>query len=111
MKANTHLPMEQAVGGPYLDTDEKLTLWSQPIPALRTCALTQVLGIPRVTLASFPHRMAAALAASSDPFITRCVVCKLSMLTGPPCQVPLTREKVFYCHRGRHPFRLHIKTA
>jgi len=47
----------------------------------------------------------------SDPFNHEVVVCKLSMITGRPVKVTLTREEVFYCHRGRHPVLMHIKTG
>ena len=33
------------------------------------------------------------------------------MLDGAAGQVPLTREEVFYCHRGRHPVLMHVKTG
>jgi CO/xanthine dehydrogenase Mo-binding subunit len=47
----------------------------------------------------------------SDPFNHEVVVCKLSMMTGRPVKVTLTREEVFYCHRGRHPVLMHVKTG
>jgi xanthine dehydrogenase molybdopterin-binding subunit B len=33
------------------------------------------------------------------------------MLTGRPVKITLTREEVFYCHRGRHPVLMKIKTG
>ena len=33
------------------------------------------------------------------------------MITGRPVKVTLTREEVFYCHRGRHPVLMHVKTG
>jgi CO/xanthine dehydrogenase Mo-binding subunit len=39
------------------------------------------------------------------------VVGKLSMKTGRPVKITLTREEVFYCHRGRHPVTMWIKTG
>ena len=47
----------------------------------------------------------------SDPFNHEVVVCKLAMITGRPVKVTLTREEVFYCHRGRHPVLMHVKTG
>ena len=38
-----------------------------------------------------------------DPFNHEIIVCKLAMVTGRPVKICLTREEVFYCHRGRHP--------
>jgi CO/xanthine dehydrogenase Mo-binding subunit len=39
------------------------------------------------------------------------VVAKLAMLTGRPVKITLTREEVFYCHRGRHPTLMWVKTG
>jgi CO/xanthine dehydrogenase Mo-binding subunit len=47
----------------------------------------------------------------SDPFGHEIVACKLSMKTGRPVKITLTREEVFYCHRGRHPVTMWIKTG
>ena len=47
----------------------------------------------------------------SDPFNHEVAVCKLSMITGRPVKVTLTREEVFYCHRGRHPVLMKVKTG
>jgi CO/xanthine dehydrogenase Mo-binding subunit len=33
------------------------------------------------------------------------------MLTGRPVKITLTREEVFYCHRGRHPTLMWVKTG
>ena len=39
------------------------------------------------------------------------VVSKLALLTGRPVKICLTREEVFYCHRGRHPVLMWVKTG
>jgi 4-hydroxybenzoyl-CoA reductase subunit alpha len=38
-------------------------------------------------------------------------VSKLAMVTGRPVKICLTREEVFYCHRGRHPVLMSTKTG
>src|SRR5207302_10184856 len=38
-------------------------------------------------------------------------VAKLAIITGRPVKITLTREEVFYCHRGRHPVLMKIKTG
>src|SRR5262249_20670763 len=35
----------------------------------------------------------------------------LSMKTGRPVKITLAGEEVFYCHRGRHPVRMWIRTG
>src|SRR3989449_3361397 len=47
----------------------------------------------------------------SDPFSHEIVVAKLAMVTGRPVKITLTREEVFYCHRGRHPTLMWVKTG
>ena len=34
-----------------------------------------------------------------------------AMMTGRPVKICLTREEVFYCHRGRHPVLMKIRTG
>jgi CO/xanthine dehydrogenase Mo-binding subunit len=45
----------------------------------------------------------------SDPFNHEVAVSKLSIITGRPVKITLTREEVFYCHRGRHPVLMWVK--
>ena len=47
----------------------------------------------------------------SDPFNHEIVVAKLALLTGRPVKIALTREEVFYCHRGRHPVLMRVRTG
>ncbi len=46
-----------------------------------------------------------------DPFAHEIAACKLSQLTGRPVKITLTREEVFYVHRGRHPVLMWMKTG
>ena len=47
----------------------------------------------------------------SDPFNHEIVVAAFARRTGRPVKIALTREEVFYCHRGRHPTLMRIKTG
>ena len=47
----------------------------------------------------------------SDPFNHEIVVCKAALLLDRPVKICLTREEVFYCHRGRHPVLMQFKTG
>src|SRR5262249_56296247 len=47
----------------------------------------------------------------TDPFAHEIIVCKLAMVTGRPVKCTLTREEVFYAHRGRHPVLMWIRTG
>lgn len=46
-----------------------------------------------------------------DPFSHEIAVCKLAMITGRPVKCTLTREEVFYTHRGRHPVLMWVRTG
>jgi 4-hydroxybenzoyl-CoA reductase alpha subunit len=111
-EGNTHLPMEQHAAVAYLDTDEKLTLWSSTqTPHYVHRALTRVLEIPASHIRVIATPNGGGFGGKSDPFNHEIVVCKLSMITGRPVKCTLTREEVFYCHRGRHPVLMHIRTG
>src|SRR5260370_15919258 len=46
-----------------------------------------------------------------DPLGHEIAACKLSQLCGRPVKITLTREEVFYVHRGRHPVLMWVKTG
>jgi 4-hydroxybenzoyl-CoA reductase subunit alpha len=111
-EGNTHLPMEQHAAVAYLDTDEKLTLWSSTqTPHYVHRALTKVLEMRASHIRVIATPNGGGFGGKSDPFNHEVIVCKLSMLTGRPVKCTLTREEVFYCHRGRHPVLMHVKTG
>src|SRR5260370_315758 len=47
----------------------------------------------------------------SDPFNHEIVVAKAALILGRAGKICLTREEVFYCHRGRHPVLMKFKTG
>jgi 4-hydroxybenzoyl-CoA reductase subunit alpha len=47
----------------------------------------------------------------SDPFNHEIVVCKAALILDRPVKIGLTREEVFYCHRGRHPVLMKFRTG
>ncbi|HZE72739.1 MAG TPA: molybdopterin cofactor-binding domain-containing protein [Pyrinomonadaceae bacterium] len=111
-EGNTHLPMEQHAAVAYFDTDDKLTLWSSTqTPHYVHRALAKVLELPASHIRVIATPNGGGFGGKSDPFNHEIVVCKLSMITGRPVKVTLTREEVFYCHRGRHPVLMHVKTG
>src|SRR5437899_2175853 len=111
-EGNTHLPMEQHAAVAYFDPDNKLTLWSSTqTPHYVHRALTKVLEIPASHIRVIATPNGGAFGGKSDPFNHEVVVCKLSMITGRPVKNTLTREEVFYCHRGRHPVLMRVKTG
>jgi 4-hydroxybenzoyl-CoA reductase subunit alpha len=111
-EGNTHLPMEQHAAVAHFDADEKLTLWSSTqTPHYVHRALTKVLEIPASHIRVIATPNGGGFGGKSDPFNHEVIVSKLAMITGRPVKCTLTREEVFYCHRGRHPVLMHIKTG
>ena len=111
-EGNTHLPMEQHAAVGNFDPDNKLTLWSSTqTPHYVHRALAKVLELPASHIRVIATPNGGGFGGKSDPFNHEVVVSKLSMMTGRPVKVTLTREEVFYCHRGRHPVLMHIKTG
>jgi 4-hydroxybenzoyl-CoA reductase alpha subunit len=111
-EGNTHLPMEQHAAVAHFDADNKLTLWSStqtPHYVHRALAKTLEIRASHIRVIATPN--GGGFGGKSDPFNHEIAVCKLSMITGRPVKVTLTREEVFYCHRGRHPVLMKVKTG
>ncbi|HET7114374.1 MAG TPA: molybdopterin cofactor-binding domain-containing protein, partial [Pyrinomonadaceae bacterium] len=111
-EGNTHLPMEQHAAVAHFDSDGKIVLWSSTqTPHYVHRALAKVLELPASHIRVIATPNGGGFGGKSDPFNHEVVVCKLSMITGRPVKVTLTREEVFYCHRGRHPVLMKVKTG
>lgn len=111
-EGNTHLPMEQHAAVGNFDADGKITLWSSTqTPHYVHRALAKVLEMPASHIRVIATPNGGGFGGKSDPFNHEVVVCKLSMMTGRPVKITLTREEVFYCHRGRHPVLMKVKTG
>jgi len=110
-QGNTHLPMEQhAAVAKYVDG--KLTIWSstQVVHYVHR-ALSKTLGLPMNRIRVIGATHGGGFGGKTDPFAHEIVVAKLAMLTGRPVKCTLTREEVFYTHRGRHPVLMWVRTG
>lgn len=111
-EGSTHLPMEQHAALASYGPDGKLCLWSSTqTPHYVHRALAKVLELPASHIRVIALPNGGGFGGKSDPFSHEIVVCKLSMLTGRPVKICLTREEVFYAHRGRHPVTMWFKTG
>ena len=111
-EGSTHLPMEQHAAVAMWSPDGKLTLWTStqtPHYVHRAVAKVLELAPARVRVIATPN--GGGFGGKSDPFNHEIAVAKLAMLTGRPVKITLTREEVFYCHRGRHPTLMWVKTG
>ncbi len=111
-EGSTHLPMEQHAAAAIWSPDGKLTVWSStqtPHYVHRALAKVLELAPARIRVIATPN--GGGFGGKSDPFSHEIAVAKLAMVTGRPVKITLTREEVFYCHRGRHPTLMWIKTG
>jgi len=109
---NTHLPMEQHATAALPEDDGRVTVWSSTqTPHYLHRALTKVLGLPasRIRVVATPN--GGGFGGKSDPFGHEIVCAAMALKLGRPARIALTREEVFYCHRGRHPVLMRLKTG
>jgi 4-hydroxybenzoyl-CoA reductase subunit alpha len=111
-EGNNHLPMEQHAAVAHWAPDGKLTLWSSTqTPHYVHRVLAKVLDTPAAHIRVIATPVGGGFGGKTDPFSHEIVACQLSRLTGRPVKIALTREEVFYTHRGRHPVLMWIKTG
>jgi 4-hydroxybenzoyl-CoA reductase alpha subunit len=111
-EGSTHLPLEQHAAVADFGPDGKLTLWSSTqTPHYVHRALAKVLEMPAARIRVIATPNGGGFGGKSDPFNHEIVVAHLSRVTGRPVKICLTREEVFYCHRGRHPTLMRVKTG
>ncbi|HEY7201681.1 MAG TPA: molybdopterin cofactor-binding domain-containing protein [Candidatus Dormibacteraeota bacterium] len=110
-QGNTHLPMEQHSAVATF-VDGRLTLWSstQVVHYVHR-ALSRVLELPMHRIRVIGAAHGGGFGGKTDPFAHEIIVSKLAMLTGRPVKCTLSREEVFYAHRGRHPVLMWIRTG
>ena len=111
-QGSTHLPIEQHAAVAVKDPDGKLTIWSSTqTPHYLHRALAKVLNMPPAHIRVSATPNGGGFGGKSDPFNHEMVVAKAALLLDRPVKICLTREEVFYCHRGRHPVLMKFKTG
>lgn len=111
-EGSTHLPIEQHAAVATKDPDGKLTIWSSTqTPHYLHRALAKVLEMPAGHIRVIATPNGGGFGGKSDPFQHEIVVAKAALMLDRPVKICLTREEVFYCHRGRHPVLMKFKTG
>ena len=111
-QGNTHLPIEQHATVASPDPDGKLVVWSSTqVPHYLHRALSRALAMPAAHIRVIATPNGGGFGGKTDPFSHEIVVAKAAMVLGRPVKIGLTREEVFYCHRGRHPVLMKFKTG
>src|ERR1700736_1937650 len=111
-QGSTHLPIEQHAAVAAKDPDGKLVLWSSTqTPHYVHRALAKALAMPAAHIRVIATPNGGGFGGKSDPFNHEVVISKAALLLDRPVKICLTREEVFYCHRGRHPVLMRFKTG
>src|SRR6516164_2850253 len=111
-QGNTHLPMEQHSAVAQLEAGGRVTLWTaSQTPHYVHRALSKVLGLPMARIRVIAAPVGGGFGGKSDPFSHEICAAKLALVTGRPVKITLTREEVFYAHRGRHHVLMWIRTG
>jgi 4-hydroxybenzoyl-CoA reductase alpha subunit len=111
-EGNTHLPIEQHASVATVDGEGKLTLWSSTqVPHYIHRALANALQIPPAHVRVIACPNGGGFGGKCDLHNHEIVVSKAAILLGRPVKICLTREEVFYMHRGRHPVLMKMRTG
>lgn len=111
-EGSTHMAMEQHAALAAPEPDGRLTLWaSTQTPHYLHRALAQVLGMPASHIRVIATPCGGAFGGKCDPMNHEIVVAKAALVLGRPVKICLSREEVFYCHRGRHPVLMRLRTG
>jgi 4-hydroxybenzoyl-CoA reductase alpha subunit len=108
---STHVPMETHSTLADWDGSRMTVYVSHQAPYYVQKLLPKVLEIPPQSLRVVVPYVGGGFGGKLDLFSDNVCAAKLSMITGRPVKLTLSREEVFYNHRGRHPSSMWIKTA
>jgi len=111
-EGNTHLAMEQQASLASVEGDGKLLLsTSTQNPHYLHRQLSRVLQMPASHIRVIATPNGGAFGGKCDPANHEIVVAKAALVLGRPVKICLTREEVFYQHRGRHPVMMKFRTG
>ena len=111
-EGNTHLPIEQHAAVALRDPDGKLVVYSSTqTPHYLHRALAKALAMPAAHIRVIATPNGGGFGGKSDPFNHEIVVAKAALVLDRPVKICLNREEVFYCHRGRHPVLMRLRTG
>ncbi|MCG6875380.1 MAG: xanthine dehydrogenase family protein molybdopterin-binding subunit [Betaproteobacteria bacterium] len=111
-EGNTHLPIEQHAAVATVDADGKLTLWSSTqVPHYLHRALSRALQFPAAHIRVIACPNGGGFGGKCDLHNHEIVVSRAALRLGRPVKICLSREEVFYMHRGRHPVLMKMRTG
>ncbi len=107
---STHVPLESHAALAQPEPDGKLTLWTstQNLHYVHR-DVARVLGMREADVRLIKPAVGAGYGGKCDPFCTELCASHLARKLGRPVKIVLSREEVFYTHRGRHPTKMWLK--
>jgi 4-hydroxybenzoyl-CoA reductase subunit alpha len=107
---STHVPLEPHAALARPEPDGKLTLWTstQNVHYVHR-DVSRVLGMRDADVRLIKPAVGAGYGGKCDPFCTELCASYLALKLGRPVRIVLSREEVFYTHRGRHPTKMWLK--
>jgi 4-hydroxybenzoyl-CoA reductase subunit alpha len=111
-EGTTHAPMEEHACVADCGADGKITLWtSTQTPHYVHREVAKVLQMPLSHLRVIVPPVGGGFGGKCEPFAHDFAACLFAKRHGRPIKFGLSREEVFYCHRGRHPVKMILKTG
>ncbi|MCP3911617.1 MAG: molybdopterin-dependent oxidoreductase [Actinomycetia bacterium] len=111
-QGNNHAALEPHGAVALVEDDGRLRVFSATqVPHYLHRILAKVLEIPEGRIRVTATPIGGGFGAKTDVFSHELVAAQMALVTGRPVKFVLTREEVFYAHRGRHPVLMWVKTG
>ena len=111
-QGNNHAALETHGAVAIAEEGGRLHVFSSTqVPHYLHRILAKVLGIPESRIRVTANPTGGGFGAKTDVFSHELLAAHMARLTGRPVKIVLTREEVFYAHRGRHPVLMWVKTG
>ncbi|MFV1998973.1 MAG: xanthine dehydrogenase family protein molybdopterin-binding subunit [Acidimicrobiia bacterium] len=111
-EGSNHAALEAHGAVALVEEDGRLHVFSSTqVPHYLHRILARVLEIPEGLIRVTATLAGGGFGGKTDVFSHELVVAHMARVTGRPVKIVLTREEVFYAHRGRHPVLMWVKTG
>ncbi len=111
-QGNNHAALETHGTVAVVEEDGRLHVFSSTqVPHYLHRILARVLETPESLIRVTASPTGGGFGAKTDVFSHELVTAHMARVTGRPVKIVLTREEVFYAHRGRHPVLMWVKTG
>jgi CO/xanthine dehydrogenase Mo-binding subunit len=110
-EGSTHMPIEEHSVLAAWDGGKLTVTTSTQNPHYVHRTLAKVLDVPTSRIRVIAVPVGGGFGGKCDPFPHELVAAKLAAVTDRPVKITLTREEVFYTHRGRHPVLMEVRSG